>query len=70
MLEMDAKKIDASEFHKVITTKADKTAFSELKKQVFSQNYSLSQQITEIASRFDLLKRDQDRNVSLDEFIK
>ena len=36
MLDMDAKKVDQTEFQKVVATKADKNAFSDLKKQVFA----------------------------------
>ena len=40
--DLNARKLEASEFDKVISSKIDKNAFSELKKQIFSQNNNLS----------------------------
>jgi hypothetical protein len=40
--DLNARKLEVSEFDKAITTKIDKNAFVELKKQIFSQNNNIS----------------------------
>ena len=68
--DLDVRKLEVNEFDKAISSKIDKNAFLEVKKELFSQNNSLNLQIAEIASKFDLIKRDQDRTVSLDDFLR
>lgn len=68
--DLDVRKLEITQFDKAISTKIDKNALIELKKQVFSQNNSLNVQMAEVSAKFDLIKRDQDRTLTLEEFWK
>jgi hypothetical protein len=56
--ELDIRKVETTLFDNVISTKIDKNAFIDLKKEVFLQNNNLNVQIAETSAKIDLIKRD------------
>jgi hypothetical protein len=66
LAEMDAKKVDVDRFDRVTERKLEKTAIKEVQKDMNQMRSEFEVRLTEVGTKVDLIRRDQDRILTID----
>ena len=66
LADMDSKKVDVDRFERVTERKLEKTAIKEVKKDLNQMKNEFEVRLTEVGTKVDMIRRDQDRILTID----